>query len=175
MQSVSPRARLQLGGELVMERARASLGGGLLWSAILVLLLTLAIARSTAAAAWVGGIDVITPVALAGAIAVGVLALLPVPWPAGLGAGLVLAPIVALNAAAAAIHQAHPLDGSILGPAGVSFHPLTVWWSRIADGSASSDPSFYLFLICALMWVTGAWLSWCVLRWRKPMLGLIPG
>src|SRR5260370_23424426 len=25
------------------------------------------------------------------------------------------------------------------------------------------------------MWVTGAWLSWCVLRWRKPMLGLIPG
>ena len=175
MQSVSPRARLQLGGELVMERARESLGGGLLWSAILVLLLTLAIARSTAAAAWVGGIDVITPVALAGAIAVGVLALLPVPWPAGLGAGLVLAPIVAWNAAAAAIHRAHPLDGSILGPAGVSLHPLTVWWSRIADGSASSDPSFYLFLICVLMWVTGAWLSWCVLRWRKPMLGLIPG
>jgi len=25
------------------------------------------------------------------------------------------------------------------------------------------------------MWITGAWLSWCVLRWRKPMLGLIPG
>src|SRR5882762_1521597 len=25
------------------------------------------------------------------------------------------------------------------------------------------------------MWVTGGWLSWCVLRWRKPLLGLIPG
>src|SRR5206468_1706864 len=37
------------------------------------------------------------------------------------------------------------------------------------------DPSFYLVLICLLMWITGAWLSWCVLRWRKPMLGLIPG
>src|SRR5207249_12169348 len=35
--------------------------------------------------------------------------------------------------------------------------------------------SFYLLLICLLMWITGAWLSWCVLRWRKPMLGLIPG
>ena len=175
MQSVSPRARIQLGGELVMDRARVSLGGGLFWSAILVLLLTLTVARSTAAAGWVSGIDVITPIALAGAISVGVLALLPVPWPAGLGAGLVLAPIVAWNGAAAAIHEAHPLDGGIVGPAGVSLHPLTVWWSRIADGSASADPSFYLFLICALMWVTGAWLSWCVLRWRKPMLGLIPG
>src|SRR5919204_3386750 len=50
-----------------------------------------------------------------------------------------------------------------------------VWWQRINDGSAGQDPSFYLVLICLLMWVTGAWLAWCVLRWRKPMLGLIPG
>src|SRR3989441_371508 len=26
-----------------------------------------------------------------------------------------------------------------------------------------------------VLWVTGGWLAWCVLRWRKPMLGLIPG
>ncbi len=175
MQFVSPRERIQLGGEQILGRARESLGGGLAWSAILVLLLTLAIARSTAAAAWVGGIDVITPIALAGAVLVGVLALLPIPWPAGIGAGLILAPVVAWNGAATAIHLAHPLDGDIAGPAGISLHPLTVWWSRIADGSAGTDPSLYLFLICALMWVTGGWLSWCVLRWRKPMLGLIPG
>ncbi|MGA7912135.1 MAG: transglutaminase domain-containing protein [Candidatus Dormiibacterota bacterium] len=175
MQSVSPRARIQLGGELLLGRARESLGGGLFWSAILVLLLTLAIARSTAAAGWVGGIDVIPPIALAGAVVVGMLAVLPIPWPAGLGAGLILAPVVAWNGAAAAIHQAHPLDGDIVGQAGVSLHPLTIWWSRIADGSAGTDPSLYLFLICVLMWVTGGWLSWCVLRWRKPMLGLIPG
>ncbi len=175
MQFVSPRVRIQLGGELILGRARESLGGGLVWSAILVLLLTLAIARSTAAAGWVGGIDVITPIALAGAVLVGVLALLPIPWPAGIGTGLALAPVVAWNGAATAIHLAHPLDGDIAGPAGVSMHPLTVWWSRIADGSAGTDPSFYLFLICVLMWVTGGWLSWCVLRWRKPMLGLIPG
>src|SRR5579859_1914313 len=175
MQSVSPRERIQLGSELVLGRARESLGGGLLWSAILVLLLTLAIARSTVAAGWFGGIDVITPIALAGAVLIGALAVLPIPWPAGLGAGAVLAPIAAWNGAAASIHQAHPLDGDIVSQAGVSLHPLTVWWTRIADGSAGTDPSFYLFLICLLMWITGGWLSWCVLRWRKPMLGLIPG
>lgn len=175
MQFVSPRERIQLGGVHFLDRARHSLGGGLVWSAILVLLLTLAIARSTAAAGWVGGIDVITPIALAAAVLVGVLAVLPIPWPAGIGVGLLLAPVVAWNGAATAIHVAHPLDGNLVGPAGVSIHPLTIWWSRIADGSAGSDSSFYLFLICALMWVTGGWLSWCVLRWRKPLLGLIPG
>jgi hypothetical protein len=175
MQFVSPRERIQLGGEHILGRARQSLGGGLAWSGILVLLLTLAFARSTAAAGWVNGIDVITPIALAGAVLVGVLALLPIPWPAGIGAGLILAPVVAWNGAATAIHLAHPLDGNIVGPAGISLHPLTIWWSRITDGSAGTDPAFYLFLICALMWVTGGWLSWCVLRWRKPMLGLIPG
>jgi hypothetical protein len=59
-----------------------------------------------------------------------------------------------------------------------------VWWTRILSGSAPGDPSgyalagdgsFYLFLICLLMWVTGGWLSWCVLRWRRPLLGLVPG
>jgi transglutaminase-like putative cysteine protease len=175
MQSVSARGRIQLGTELMWGRARESLGGGLFWSAVLVLLLTLAIARSTAAAGWVTGIDVITPIALAGAVLLGALALLPIPWQAGLGVGVLLAPIVAWNGAASVVHQAHPLDGDIFGRAGISLHPLTIWWTRIADGSAGTDPSFYLFLICALMWITGAWLSWCVLRWRKPMLGLIPG
>jgi hypothetical protein len=52
---------------------------------------------------------------------------------------------------------------------------MSGWWTRINDGSIASVPSFFLFLICLLMWVTGGWLSWSVLRWRKPMLGLIPG
>ena len=52
---------------------------------------------------------------------------------------------------------------------------VSSWWDRITTGAVASDPSFYLLLICLLMWITGAWLSWCVLRWRKPMLGLIPG
>ena len=66
------------------------------------------------------------------------------------------------------LHHAHP--GDAIGP-----QLIGVWWTRVQDGTATSDPSFYLVLICLLMWITGAWLSWCVLRWRKPMLGLIPG
>jgi transglutaminase-like putative cysteine protease len=138
--------------------------GGLVWSALLVLLLTLSIARSTATAAWVGGMDAVPFIALGGALLMAVLAVLPIRWPIGLGFGMILGPIAAGLASWPVIHAAHPNDEG-----------LGIWWTRIADGSAASDPSFYLFLICWLMWVTGAWLSWCVLRWRKTMLGLIPG
>jgi transglutaminase-like putative cysteine protease len=142
--------------------------GAVTWSIVLILLLTLVIARSTATAAWVSGIDVVTVVALGGACLMGVLAVAPVPWSAGLGVGLVAGPVVAAIAAWPVLHAAHPLDT-------VSISLITTWWRRIADGSASADPAFYLHLICLLMWVTGGWLSWCVLRWRRPMLGLVPG
>ena len=168
MQFGSPSARLALDPEQLWVRARSSVGGGVLWSALIVFLLTYAVASSTATAQWVSGIQVITLIALAGAVLMAVLAVLPVPWPAGLGAGMILGPVVAITEAWPAIHAQHPLDV-------VNTALIGVWWKRITDGSASSDPSFYLFLICWLMWVTGAWLSWCVLRWRKPMLGLIPG
>jgi hypothetical protein len=144
------------------------MGGGLLWSAVMVFLLTLAIARSTSTAAWVNGMEVVPLIALAGALLMAVLALLPIPWPVGLGLGMVVGPVVAAVEAWPAIHALHPRDV-------LSERLIGVWWTRITDGTAASDPSFYLFLICLLMWVTGAWLSWCVLRWRKPMLGLIPG
>ena len=39
----------------------------------------------------------------------------------------------------------------------------------------SDDASLYLFLIGLLMWITAGWLAWCVLRWRRPLLGLVPG
>ena len=175
MQFASPSTRLQLAQEVVWRRARSSMGGGVLWSALIVFLLTFAIAQSTATAAWVSGIGVITVIALGAALLMAVLAVLPVPWPVGLGLGMILGPVVALIAAAPMLHAAHPLDPALVSSGGVSLQVVSVWWTRITDGSASSDPSFYLFLICWLMWVTGAWLSWCVLRWRKPMLGLIPG
>jgi transglutaminase-like putative cysteine protease len=179
MQSVSPNPRFgpALFPGLVWGRTRASLAGGVGWSAVLILLLTLMVARSTATAAWVGGIDVVGVVALGGALFLGVLALAPIPWPAGLGIGLVAGPVVAAIAAGPALHAAHPLDT-------LSVSQLGSWWTRIVAGAAPGDPlgyalstdtSFYLFLICLLMWVTGGWLSWCVLRWRRPMLGLVPG
>jgi len=168
MQSVSPRGRLQLVPGQVLGSARSSMQGGAWWSALIVLLLTFAVARSTATAGWVNGIDVIPLIALGGAVFMAVLAALPVPWPLALGAGTILGPVVAFIQAWPSMHALHREDVLNQGLIGV-------WWGRIVDGSAGTDTSFYLFLICWLMWVTGGWLSWCVLRWRKPMLGLIPG
>ena len=168
MQSASLSTRLQLAPGRLWGGARSSMGDGLLWSALMVFLLTLAIARSTATAAWVNGMEVVPVIAVGGAFLMALLALLPIPWPVGLGVGMVVGPVVAAVEAWPAIHALHPRDV-------LSERLIGVWWTRITDGTAASDPSFYLLLICLLMWVTGAWLSWCVLRWRKPMLGLIPG
>lgn len=150
------------------ERARESMAGGRFWAAFIVLLLTLVVARSTSTVRWVDGIDVISFVALGGAVLMGVLALTPVRDVVALAVGLALSPVAAFAGAWQQIHYRHPTD--TFGP-----QILTTWWQRIGDGSAAQDPSFYLVLICLLMWITGAWLAWCVLRWRKPMLGLIPG
>src|SRR5438105_3239408 len=154
--------------ELLWDSARRSLGGGRFWSVVLVLLLTVTVARSTSTVQWVNGIDVVIVIAVLAAVVMAVLALSRVWEWIGLGIGLVLAPVVALWGAWPQIHHSHPND--TIGP-----QLVAVWWNRIADGTAAQEPSFYLFLICLLMWVTGAWLAWCVLRWRKPLLGLIPG
>ncbi|HET9782041.1 MAG TPA: transglutaminase domain-containing protein [Candidatus Dormibacteraeota bacterium] len=176
MRSVSPSNPLFQPGDLdagsmpseILGRAREWLGGGRFWTAAIVFLLSLAVSKSTATVQWVPGIDVVVPIALFGALLMSVLAIAPVREPVALGIGAVLAPIAALIGAWPKIHAAHPDDVLGLGL-------LNVWWSRIQDGSAASDPSFYLFLICLLMWITGGWLAWCSLRWRKPMLGLVPG
>ncbi len=107
----------------------------------------------------------------------GLLAIQPIPWPVGLGVGLLVGPLAALNASWSQLHLAHPSDPLSLGLAGA-------WWARLAIGMApgtrcgyslADDASFYLYLISLLMWITGGWLAWCVLRWRRPLLGLVPG
>src|SRR5436305_8948153 len=142
--------------------------GGRLWSALLVLLLTLTVARSTTTVQWVTGIDVVNVIAVVAAVLMASLGVWPVREPIALGIGFALSPVVALIGAWPQMHLRHPTD--VIGPPLIS-----AWWERINDGSAAQETSFYLFLICLLMWVTGGWLAWCVLRWRKPMLGLIPG
>src|SRR2546422_4102325 len=163
MQSVSPDFYLKFA-----QRTREGLPGGVVWTSLLVFLLTLALAKSTVTAEWVGGIEIVTVVALAGAIVLGMLALLPIPWAVGIGLGIVLGPVVAGFAAWPALHAAHQAD-----TLGLSL--LHSWWVRLLDGSAITDSAFDLYLISWLMWVTGGWLSWCVLRWRRPLLGLVPG
>src|SRR6202521_5195361 len=168
MQFVS-RSRMGQFPGAVWGRTRTTLSGAVVWSAVLVLLLTFFIAGSTAAAGWgVPGIEVVTLVSLSGALFMGVLAVLPVPWAAALGAGLVLGPVVTGVAIAPTLHALNTSD-----PVGIRM--VVTWWGRIANGSAFDLSGFYLFLICWLMWITGAWLSWCVLRWRRPLLGLVPG
>jgi transglutaminase-like putative cysteine protease len=152
----------------LLDHARVSIGGGQAWAALLVILLTFTIARSTVTAGWVRGIDAVTLIALVAAVLMGILALLPIPWPPALTLGTLGGAAVSIFAAWPYMHAQHPDD--VIGE-----KLLVVWWGRISDGSAAGDPSFYLLLITLLMWVTGGWLSWCVLRWRKPLLGLIPG
>ena len=135
-----------------------------------VLLLTLAISGSTVQAAWVPGSDVIIRVSIVAAVVVGLLALARfVPWPIGLLVCFGAAPIAAYIATASTLSAAHPHDPT--EPIGL----LSTWWGRLADGSAGSDVSFFLFLLALLFWLVGGWLAWCVLRWRQPLLGLIPG
>jgi len=52
---------------------------------------------------------------------------------------------------------------------------VTTWAARISGGEAALDVGFLLYLLCALFWVVGGWLTWCVLRWRQPLLGIVPG
>jgi transglutaminase-like putative cysteine protease len=175
MQSVSPNRRqsLALLPGAAWQRSRAAVTGAVVWSAVLVFLLTFAVARSTATAAWVTGIDVVPLIALGGAVLLAVLAVSPLPWGLGLGVGMLAGPVVAGFAAGPALQAAH--FPALVSSGGISLGAVSAWQDRIVSGAAAQDPAVYLFLICWLMWVTGGWLSWCVLRWRRPMLGLIPG
>src|SRR3979490_1284267 len=140
MQSVSPSSRLQLAQGRLWDGARSSIGGGVIWSAVIVFLLTFAIARSTSTAAWVTGIEVITLIALLGALLMAVLALPPIPWPAGLGLGMLLGPVAALIAAGPALRATHPFDPALVSGGGVSLHIVSIWGTRITDGAAATAP-----------------------------------
>jgi hypothetical protein len=149
---------------------RRRLPQGTAVSAVLLLLLVLGIANSTVSAGWVPHSEVLTEVALIAAVVMGVLALVrPVPWTLALGLGLAAAPVAGYLGAYSGLHSAHPNDP--VDP----FRLMGIWAQRVVDGEAVADASFYLYLLCCLFWVVGGWLSWCVLRWRQPLLGLIPG
>ena len=120
MRYVSPNQRL-IGPEAAFEertgpvaqvwdRVRESMGGGRFWTAAIVLLLTITVARSTSTVHWVDGIDVITVISLLGAFMMGALALSPVRDVVALVIGLLLSPIVAFAGAWPQIHARHPDD-----------------------------------------------------------------
>jgi hypothetical protein len=152
------------------EMVRRQMPEGSLVSFGLVLLLTMCVSLSTVAAGWVPGSEVLPRLALLAALLMAVLAVFrAVPWPLALGAGLLLAPVAAYLVTASALHHAHPSDPA--DPLGL----LSAWSVRIGNGDAGSDTVFYLYLLSMLFWIVGGWLSWCVLRWSQPLLGLVPG
>jgi transglutaminase-like putative cysteine protease len=81
---------------------------------------------------------------------------------------MVAGPVVAAFDSAPAFREFHAGD-----PTGLAF--VQTWIQRMQDSSAFADNAFVLFVIVWLMWITGAWLAWCVLRWHQPLIGLIPG
>ena len=168
MQSASAEPGFGLRAGVLWDRARDAVGWGRLVSAVVVVVLTLLIASSTATAQWVDGSEIVVRVALLAAVVMAALAFTPVPDAAALGGSAIAGLLIALYGAWPQMHLRHPTDTFGIGL-------VQVWWARIADGGAAADPSIYLFLIVLLMWIAGAWLAWCVLRWRKPLLGLIPG
>ena len=168
MQSASAEPGFGPRAAVLWDRARDAVGWGRLISAAVVVILTLLVAGSTATAQWVDGSEVVVRIALLGAVVLAALALSPVPDAVALGVGAVAGLVTALYAAWPQMHLRHPTDTLGIGL-------IQLWWTRIADGGAAADPSIYLLLIALLMWIGGAWLAWCVLRWRKPLLGLIPG
>src|SRR5260370_29422950 len=139
MQSVSPSLPTR-----VIQRTRDALPGGVLWTSLLVFFLTLAVAKSTVTAEWVGGIEVVPLVALAGAVLMGLLALTPIPWGIGVAIGMAAGPLVAGFAAWPALHAAPPCDGLGAGPP-------PAWGVSLQGGTAVADGAFDLYLISVLM------------------------
>jgi hypothetical protein len=138
--------------------------------ATFVLFLVICLGNSTVAAQWVPGANGLTNLALLAALVMGALALIRrIPWPVALVFGAALALPAAYLAAYGTLAKSHPGDPT--DPLGL----IGVWAGRVASGDAANDTAFYLYLLCLLFWVVGGWLSWCSLRWRQPLLGLVPG
>lgn len=149
---------------------RPVLPAGALPAAVLVALLALCIAGSTVAANWIPGSGVLSPLALVSVLVMGLLAVVRrIPWSVALAVGALAAPVASYVAARPLLVRTHPRD-----PVD-AVQLVGVWWDRVASGAAADDVAFYLLLLCLLFWVVGGWLSWCVLRWRQPLLGLVPG
>ena len=143
---------------------------GTLPLAAFVVFLVICLGNSTVAAEWVPGSGGLTSLALVAALLMGVLALIRrIPWSVALIVGLAVGPVAAYLSAHGTLVRAHPDDSSD------PLRLLSTWLGRIASGDAANDETFYLYLLSLLFWVVGGWLSWCSLRWRQPLLGLVPG
>ena len=153
---------------IAWERTRAALPATTVWSALIVFALVATIARSTVAAWGPAAIDGVAFVAVGGAILMSLLAITPLPSWLCVTLGLAAGPVATAMVSASQFRLGHPDD-----PTGIRL--VQAWMGRLIDGSAFGYQDFVGAVITLLMWITGAWLAWCVVRWRKPLIGLIPG
>lgn len=151
-----------------MSRIRKALPIGELPALTLAFLLISIIGGSTVAMQWVHGSEVLVPSSLFAVLAIGVLASIrPLPgWVVLLVAllGMVLLPYLYTGAM---LKAAHPQDT-------FGIPTPDTWLGRLSTDQGI-DSSLFLFLGSAVFWLVGAWLAWCVIRWRRPLLGLYPG
>ena len=134
----------------------------------LVFLLVAIIGGSTVAMQWVHSSEVFVPAGLFAVVAIGLLAMIrPLPgWVVLIIAltGMVVVPFLYTGSMLAA---AHPQDR-------YGIPTPDTWLGRLSTDQGI-DSALFLFLGSAVFWVVGAWLTWCVVRWRRPLLGLYPG
>ena len=136
---------------------------------VLVLAVALVVAGSTVAMDWVKGSEILPGMTALGVLLMSALALVRVvpalvALPAGL-AGSVLVPYYVNQAALKAAHPGQPLGIPSPGD----------WIQALSGSDSNIDGSFFLLTACIVMFAAGAWLAWCTVRWRKPLLGLFPG
>ena len=171
MQSASPRGSFELTAMpgVAWQRTREAFPASTVWSAVIVFMLAVTIAKSTVAALWVpAGVDGVPLVALGAAVLMSLLASTPLPAWFSVTVGVVAGPAVSILVSASQFKELYPK-----GPTGAGL--VQFWIIKVFDGSAFTDQAFVGLLITLLMWVTGAWLAWCVVRWRQPLIGLVPG
>src|SRR5512135_1019209 len=54
------------------------------------------------------------------------------------------------------------------------FDRLSGWASLYQSAQPIPDTGLFVGLFCLVAWLAGAWLSWCVRRWRQAVAGLLP-
>ena len=134
----------------------------------LALGVTLTVALSAVAAGWIATSNIQLGLVLASvAAAFGLARITRAPAPALLllWAGLGIA--VTWWLVAPAIWAEHPRDPR-------TFRLLAVWAGRLRSGEAGLDPGLFRFNYLLSLWLGAGWLTWCLERWRSPLLGLLP-
>ena len=51
---------------------------------------------------------------------------------------------------------------------------VATWVARIRSGEAGLDPALFRLDFLLALWLGGGWLTWCLERWRAPLLGMLP-